>query len=578
MGSWYNPDGGFPILSLITYLPLVGVLAVLLIPRRNEGLVKLVANGVLLIDFLLSLPLYFSFHKESAAYQWVESWPWFSTAGGKLVVGYHFGLDGISLMLVLLTTLLGFVATYSSWNAIHERLKEYYVFMLLLQVGMLGVFCSLDFVLFYVFWEVMLVPMYFLIGVWGGPRKLYAAIKFFLYTLAGSVLMLLGIIKVFFHHAEMHATEALAGIASHSAYTFDVPILTQFLQAHPLELNRGVWWGGVQGLVFLAFFVGFAIKVPMFPFHTWLPDAHVEAPTAGSVILAGVLLKMGTYGFIRFSLPMFPEATKFFLPFLVTLCLIGIVYGALVAMKQSDMKKLIAYSSVSHLGFCMLGLFALNQNGLLGGMLQMINHGLSTGALFLIVGVVYERRHNREIAEYGGLSKVMPIYAVVFLIATMSSIGLPVLNGFIGEFTILVGIFSANHPMAHTWTAIAATGIVLGAAYMLWLYQRVMFGKLDNPKNQGLKDLSLHEIAVFAPLIILCFWIGLQPTPFIAPMEKSIERVVQAIDPKALEGASIRPKIEEAHAKYETARLQPHGEHGAGHGEDHGGAPAEHQE
>ena len=407
----------------------------------------------------------------------------------------------------MLTTLLGWISILCSWSAITERVKEYYAFFFLLQIGMLGVFMSLDFFLFYVFWEVMLVPMYFIIGVWGGPRKLYAAIKFFLYTLVGSVLMLLSILMLYFqHHTQF------------GSYSFDVLELMKVNM--PLEMQ--IW-------VFLGFFFGFAIKVPMFPFHTWLPDAHVEAPTAGSVILAGVLLKMGTYGFMRFSLPLTPlaAADSRIVQLMVVLSLIGIIYGALVSLMQKDWKKLVAYSSVSHLGFCTLGIFALNPNGLAGSLIQQINHGLSTGALFLIVGIVYERRHTREISEYGGLSNVMPLYATIFMIITMSSIGVPALNGFIGEFTILQGAFEANK----VWAAFAVSGVVLGAAYMLWLYQRTMFGPVTNPKNQVLKDLNAREILCFLPIVVMCFWIGLYPKPFFDILEKPVAQIVERVRP-----------------------------------------------
>ena len=401
---------------------------------------------------------------------------------------------------------MGFIAILSSWRAITERVKEYYIFLLVLQTGMMGAFMALDFLLFFLFWEVMLVPMYFLIGIWGSSNRLYSAIKFFLYTLVGSVVMLLGILALYF------SFEAATGM-----YTFDI---TRF-QEHgfPVDLQ---WW------VFLAFFLGFAIKVPMFPFHTWLPDAHTDAPTAGSVILAAVLLKMGTYGFIRFSLPILPEASREFVPMLAILSIIGVIYGALVAMAQKDWKRLVAYSSVSHMAMVMLGMFALNPVGITGSILQQLNHGISTGALFLLVGIVYERRHTREISEYGGLSKVMPVYAAIFLVMTMSSIGLPTLNGFIGELLILQGLFAVNM----LWAGVAAAGIVLGAAYMLWLYQRTMFGKIDNPKNEGLLDLNLREISLFVPLLILAFWIGLYPKPFLCRLDTSVSRVISRVSPQ----------------------------------------------
>jgi NADH-quinone oxidoreductase subunit M len=424
-------------------------------------------------------------------------------------------------LLILLTTLIGPLAVLSSWDAIQERTKEYYAFMLMLQTGMIGVFMSLDFFLFYVFWEVMLVPMYFLIGVWGGPRKLYAAIKFFLYTLVGSVLLLLGIITLFFQWPQF--ATAHPEIAA-QFFPPGAPIGPTFnilaFQAMGPYLNENIqWW------VFLAFFVGFAIKVPMFPFHTWLPDAHVEAPTAGSVILAAVLLKMGSYGFLRFSLPILPKATIDFVPLMIALSIIAIIYGALVAMMQPDMKKLVAYSSVSHMGFVMLGMFALNPNGLNGSIIQQINHGISTGALFLIVGIIYERRHTREIAQLGGLSNVMPKYAIVFLIMTMSSIGLPLLNGFIGEFPIVLGALQKN-----IWWAVAAgSGIVLGAAYMLWLYQRTMFGKITNPLNENLPDMSVREMVTLIPLIIMAFWIGLYPKPFFDRLDQPVKQLVETV-------------------------------------------------
>ena len=496
-----------PILSIICYLPLLGALAVIFLFKKDQGeSVRKFATGIALVDFLISIPLWFVFERDGELFQFRESLTWIETLG----VRYEFGIDGIALLLVLLTTLLGVLAFLSSWNAIRVREKEYYVFMLLLQTGMLGVFMAMDFFLFYVFWEVMLVPMYFLIGIWGGPRKLYAAIKFFLYTLVGSVLMLLGILALYFYNAS--GLMGMEGLGN--PRTFSITQFHDIASQIPPELQ---FW------VFLAFFVGFAIKVPMFPFHTWLPDAHVEAPTAGSVILAGVLLKMGTYGFVRFSLPILPDATWRLLPWVAGLSIVGIIYGALVAMAQKDMKKLVAYSSVSHLGFVMLGVFALNGPGLSGGILQMINHGLSTGALFLLVGVIYERRHTRMIADYGGISAEMPVFATVFLIITMSSIGLPALNGFVGEFTILVGAFNRTW----WWALMGAIGIVLGAAYMLWMYQRVFFGPLQNDENKGLDDLDRRELAYLMPLVVLCFWIGLYPKPFFEILDKPVNYIVE---------------------------------------------------
>ena len=509
------------ILTIVAFWPLAGMIVLLFMNKENKSLIRIWSNLVIFAGFFLSLPLWFWFDRaNSDQMQFVENVPWIKTLGAN----YHVGIDGISLLLIMLTTLLGPLAVLSSWSAIENRVKEYYVFMLMLQAGMLGVFISLDFFLFYVFWEVMLVPMYFLIGVWGGPRKLYAAIKFFLYTLVGSVLLLLGILALYFIYPQIAAQHPEIAAQFGPGSTFDV--LAFHAIAPYLPFNFQYW-------IFLAFFVGFAIKVPMFPFHTWLPDAHVEAPTAGSVILAGVLLKMGTYGFLRFSLPILPEGTKHFVPMMITLAIIGIIYGALVAMMQPDMKKLVAYSSVSHMGFVMLGMFALNPIGLNGSIIQQINHGISTGALFLIVGMIYERRHTREIAQFGGISNVMPVFAIVFLIMTMSSIGLPLLNGFIGEFAIVMGALKENL----WWAVFAGSGIVLGAAYMLWLYQRTMLGKVENPANEKLLDLNARELATIIPLIIVAFWIGLYPAPFFAVIDKPVNKIVAKIRPDYLQGA-----------------------------------------
>ncbi len=491
------------ILSIVVFTPLVGALIMLFFPKEWKNFHMKFATFVALIGFLVSVPLWFSYDSSYGGFQFIEDHQWIKAIGAR----YIFGIDGISLLLLLLTTFLGFIAILSSWTAITERIKEYYIFMLVLQTGMLGVFVALDFFLFYIFWEVMLVPMYFIIGVWGGPRKLYAAIKFFLYTLLGSVIMLLGILALYFYNG------AVTGI-----YTFDIRVFHQ--------LGSMTDWFYLQAWIFISFFVGFAIKVPFFPFHTWLPDAHVEAPTAGSVILAGVLLKMGTYGFVRFSLPIMPQATKLFLPYLLSICIIGVIYGAMVAMVQKDWKKLVAYSSVSHLGFSMVGVFALNWYGISGGVLQMVNHGLSTGALFLIVGLIYERRHTRMISDFGGLSKVIPVFATYFMIIMLSSIGLPTLNGFIGEFSVLLGAIQMNQKI---WAILTATGIILGAAYMLWLYQRTMFGKLDNPENAKLIDLNFREIMTLLPIVVFCFWIGLYPKPYFKILEKPVEKLVQQV-------------------------------------------------
>jgi NADH-quinone oxidoreductase subunit M len=495
----------FPLLSLILFTPLVGAVLLLFVSRQNENAIKWIANVFGALGFLVSVPLWFWYNPQNPEYQFVERATWIPSIGAD----YFLGVDGFSVLLILLTTLMGVIAILSSWAAISERVKEYYVFLLVLQTGMLGAFMALDFLLFFLFWEVMLVPMYFLIGIWGSDRRLYSAIKFFLYTLVGSVVMLLGILALYFSY---HTATGM--------YTFDI---TRF-QGHTFPANLQ-WW------VFLAFFLGFAIKVPMFPFHTWLPDAHTDAPTAGSVILAAVLLKMGTYGFIRFSLPILPDASRGFVPMIVTLSIIGIVYGALVAMAQRDWKRLVAYSSVSHMAMVMLGMFALNPVGITGSIVQQLNHGISTGALFLLVGLVYERRHTREISEYGGLSKVMPVYAAIFLVITMSSIGLPALNGFIGELLILQGVFAVNR----LWAGVAAAGIVLGAAYMLWLYQRTMFGKIENAKNETLPDVGTREVALFVPLIILAVWIGLYPSPFLRRIDSSVSRVIARVNPQYLQ-------------------------------------------
>src|SRR3974390_2063175 len=495
------------ILSIVLFTPLVGAILLLFIPKENKDAIRWIANLFGVLGFVGSLPLvpWFWALKDRSGFQFVEGSPnnWIPSIGA----GYYLGIDGVSFLLLMLTTILGWISILSSWNAIQDRVKEYYAWFLVLQTGMLGVFMAMDFFLFFVFWEAMLVPMYLLIGIWGGPRKLYAAIKFFLYTLLGSVLMLLGILFLYFHH------HTVTGV-----FTFSIPAL--YTTAPLIEFKYAVW-------LFFAFFLGFAIKVPMFPFHTWLPDAHVEAPTAGSVILAGVLLKMGTYGFLRFSLPFFPAVamTTWVRSLVITLSLIGIIYGALVSLVQKDMKKLVAYSSVSHLGFCTLGIFVLTPLGLSGSVLQQVNHGISTGALFLIVGILYERRHTREIVEYGGISNVMPVYATITMIMFLSSMGLPLLNGFVGEFTILMGTYVENW----RWAAIAVTGVILAAAYLLWLYQRVFFGPVTNSKNEKLLDLNIREVFVFAPLLAMAFWIGLYPKPFFQILEQPVNQIVQNI-------------------------------------------------
>src|ERR1700741_1579383 len=495
------------ILSVVLFTPLVGALILLFVPREMEQAHRIAGNLFGVLGFLVSLPLLRWFKPEWGGFTFQENAEWIPSIGAK----YHLGIDGISLLLVMLTTFLGMIAILSSWSAIHQRTKEYYILLLLLQTGMIGVFVSLDFFLFYVFWEVMLVPMYFLIGVWGSDRRLYAAIKFFLYTLAGSVVMLLAILALYFY----------APVAAGATRTFDVPTLLPAAQHFSDPLQVWLFWG---------FFFSFAIKVPMFPFHTWLPDAHTEAPTAGSVILAGVLLKMGTYGFLRFSLPLLPADPALrarIIHIVIALSLVSIIYGAVVCLMQKDMKRLIAYSSVSQLGFCTLGIFALTPQGLEGSVLQQINHGISTGALFLIVGVLYERRHTRLISEFGGLATPMPNYAAIYLIITLSSLGMPVLNGFIGEFTILQGAFVVSK----AWAAWGPLGIVLGAAYLLWLYQRVMFGPVTHDVNKALPDLNLREYAVLLPLVLMAFWIGIYPKPFFAYITNPVEKIVHQVNP-----------------------------------------------
>lgn len=485
------------ILSLITFLPLAGVFLLLFIPSENKGLLRGFTLAVTVLTFLASLPLVTGF-VSNADYQFVMKMPWIQA--GPFKMNYHVGIDGISLWLVMLTTFIMPIAVLSTWHAVEEKVKGYMACLLLLQVGMIGAFISLDLFLFYIFWEVMLIPMYFIIGIWGGKNRIYAAVKFFIYTMVGSLLMLVALIALYFKGMS-------AGVTDFSLVNF-------------FSLNIDP---ATQTWMFLAFALAFAIKVPMFPLHTWLPDAHTEAPTAGSVILAAVLLKMGTYGYVRFAMPLFPQATEKFTPLIATLSVIGIIYASLVAMVQEDVKKLVAYSSVAHLGFVMLGVFALNQMGMQGGMLQMLNHGVSTGALFLIVGFIYERRHTRLITDFGGLSKQMPVFAVIFMIVTFSSIGLPGTNGFVGEFLVLLGAFESN---LRWYTVIASSGVILSAVYMLWMFQRVMFGKLDNPKNQKLQDLDAREIAIMVPLIFLIFYMGLYPKPFIDRMAPALDKVI----------------------------------------------------
>jgi NADH-quinone oxidoreductase subunit M len=538
------------ILSIIVWLPALGGLLILGMFRREQtDTIKKFATGWLVLDFIASLWL-FKYDRLLGGFQFLEDRQWIPIIGAR----YQMGVDGVAVLLIVLTTLLGVLAALSSWNYIQKREKEYYILLLLLQTFILGVFTSMDLFLFYLFFEVGLVPMYFLIGIWGGENRLYAAIKFFLYTLVGSVVMLLGILKMYFLTQDTALTAKIApatlnllagnpdaatlvsntlqAAAQNSTGTFNI----LYLQA----IGSVMGLDKVQVLLFFAFALGFAIKVPMWPFHTWLPDAHVEAPTAGSVILAGVLLKLGTYGFYRFNLPMFPKASmdeSFFGSFgvrsvMVFLAIVSIIYGALAAMyfvvkKDGDVKKLVAYSSVSSMGIVMLGLFALNPNGINGAVMQMISHGIYSGALFLLVGIIYERRHTRNVAEFGGLSHVMPGYAAVFLAMAMTAIGLPLLAVFISEFLAMRGAFEANP----WWAGWAGLGIILNAGYMLWLYQRMFFGEITNEKNKLLPDLSIREWAYMMPLVVMSLWIGMYPSPFLRYIEKPVNALVKQIKP-----------------------------------------------
>ncbi|MBI5021089.1 MAG: NADH-quinone oxidoreductase subunit M [Ignavibacteriales bacterium] len=498
------------LLTYIIFLPLVGTALLLIFNRDRVNAIKVSGMVISLLTFVLSLLLYFNFDPSNPGIQFLHKVPWIPS----LNISYNVGIDGLSILLLMLTTFLTPIALLSSWNSIEKSIKEYTMMILLLETGMLGVFCSLDLALFYIFWEAMLIPMYFIIGIWGGGNRIYAAIKFFIYTMFGSLLMLIAIIWLGYY----------ASTQPNGQFTTDLLQLYRIGPTIPLA---------IQSWMFLAFTLSFAIKVPLFPFHTWLPDAHVEAPTAGSVILAGVLLKMGTYGLLRFSIPLFPQATLEFMPYIAGLAVIGIIYGALVSMVQTDIKKLVAYSSVSHLGFVVLGIFALTEEGIQGAIIQTINHGLSTGALFLIVGMIYERRHTREISEFGGIAKVMPIFSTFFMIISLSSIGLPGLNGFVGEFLILLGSFQS--PYLNQWfTIFAATGVIFAAVYLLWMYQRVIFGKVTNPLNQNLLDLSKREIAVLVPVLLFIVWIGIYPNTFLHQSASTTKQIVSIATQKPL--------------------------------------------
>jgi NADH-quinone oxidoreductase subunit M len=503
-------EAPFPLISTLIFLPALGAVLGFLI--TGEELVKRMALVISILTFLLSLIIFFGFDPAIPAIQFFERYPWVPAVG----ISYEVGVDGISLLLIVLTTFLMPLTILASWHSIHRRCREFMICMLFLETGMVGVFAAIDLFLFYVFWEATLIPMYFVIGVWGGEGRVYAAIKFMLFTMAGSLLMLVAILALYFLHRQT------TGEASFNLF-----------QLAQLELSLSA-----QRWLFLAFFLAFAIKVPLFPFHTWLPDAHVEAPTPGSVILAGVLLKMGTYGFVRFCLPLFPQASAEMAWVIALLAVIGIIYGALMALVQVDIKKLVAYSSVSHLGFVMLGIFAFNQQGLDGAVLQMVNHGLSTGALFLLVGMLYDRRHTRLIADFGGLAKIMPIFAAFFLVVALSSLGLPGLNGFVGEFLVLLGAFQ----VMPIYAVVGALGVILAAVYMLWMYQRSMFGEVTHAENTLLSDLSVRELVVVLPLVLVIVWIGLYPAPFLRRMETSTKAIVEQVMPAAKLRAAQSPE------------------------------------
>ena len=497
-----------PLLSTLIFFPVLGGLSLLAVDRQQTGTIRLMALFIALIEFALSLPVLLFFDKTTHLMQFVEHHRWIPA----LNINYTLGVDGISVLFLLLTTLIILLSILVSWEAITDKVPEFFISLLLLEGAMIGVFCATDFFLFYIFWEAMLIPMFLIIGVWGGPNRIYATLKFFLYTLIGSLLMLVGIILLYLN----------------GGHTFDILRLAG--QSYPLELQLILFW---------AFFAAFAVKVPMWPVHTWLPDAHTEAPAAGSVILAGVLIKMGAYGFLRFSMPILPQATQAMMVPMLVLSVIAIVYGAIVCLAQTDLKRLVAYSSVSHMGFVTLGLFALNQRGLEGGILQMINHGVVTGALFLAIGMVYERTHTREIVHYGGLATTMPVFAGFFLLFTLAAVGLPGTNGFIGEFLILLGGFERL-----PWTAVvAASGLILGAWYMLWLYQRIVFNGV-NERVQGLAELNLREILTLAPMVLLIFWIGLYPNALLSFLHVSVAHLVEQVHVGGLApmvGAVLQP-------------------------------------
>lgn len=491
------------LLSLLIFLPLILAIPIIFFKKEKETLIKSYALIVSLIPLAIAVYLFFAYDPSNPGYQFVEKFKWIEITN----TFYFLGIDGISMLLILMSTFMFPLAILASWTGIKTNIKEFYFLLLLLDASLIGVFASLDLILFYIFWEFILLPMYFIIGIWGSEDRIYATVKFFLYTMFGSLLMLVGIIWLSF-----------LCLPFTGQFSTDLTILTQ--HSFQLPLDKQIY-------LFILFTLSFLIKVPLFPFHTWLPDAHVQAPTAGSVILAAVLLKMGTYGLIRFSLPLFPAAFIKLTPVIATLAVIGIVYGALLSIVQKDIKKLVAYSSVSHLGFIVLGTFAVTDVALQGSIIQMINHGLSTGALFMIVGVLYERRHTKKIADFGGIMKVMPVFSVIFMIVVFSSIGLPGLNGFVGEFLILLGSFYSSNLGSHSYTIVSTTAVILAAVYLLWMFQRVMLGPIENNDNKDLKDLSKREIISFVPIIIFIVWIGVHPNTFLSKTESSVKKIVE---------------------------------------------------
>jgi NADH-quinone oxidoreductase subunit M len=498
--SWYAAH----ILTIVIFLPLVGAVVIAFLGRERASSHRWVALIFSLLTFMITVCLYTQFDpKNIKVMQFEEMIPWMNLPP----VNYHLGVDGLSALMILLAGFLTPLSVLVSWNSITSRTKEFFIFLLALETGMMGVFASLDLVLFFVFWEVMLIPMYFLIGIWGHERRVYAAIKFVLFTMVGSALMLTGIIYLY-----------------NVTGTFDLPqVLDHLVKASALTPQAERW-------LFLAFFIAFAIKVPLFPFHTWLPDAHVEAPTAGSVILAGVLLKMGTYGMLRFCLPLFPDASREFAPVICVLAIIGIIYGALVAMVQPDLKKLVAYSSVAHLGFCVLGIFVFRPEAIEGAIYQMFSHGVSTGALFMLVGMLYERRHTRLISEFGGLATSVPVYSTFFLIVVLSSLGLPLLNGFIGEFLIIIGSYYRHAAYA----ALASAGVVLAVVYLLWMYQRVFYGEITNEKNRTLPDCDIRERLILFIMVVVIIAMGVYPQPFLRRMDRGVESLMLRLDKRSL--------------------------------------------